>query len=87
MAAAKWDTVALRLHFESYEISRIARDYPQQSIQALRTVFTEWIQGKGRQPLSWHTLINALKETELQELQNVARDLESILGMLYMHVM
>ena len=79
MVAAVWDSVALRLHFESYVISRIERDHPQQCIQASITVFTEWIKGKGRQPSSWHTLIEALKETRLQ---SVASDLEYIFGML-----
>ena len=79
VVAAVWDSVALRLHFESYDISRIERDHPQQCIQASITVFTEWIKGKGRQPSSWHTLIEALKETRLQ---SVASDLENIFGML-----
>ena len=79
MVAAEWDSVALRLHFESYDISRIERDHPQQCIRASITVFTEWIKGKGRQPSSWHTLIEALKETRLQ---SVASDLDSIFGML-----
>ena len=79
MVAAEWDSVALRLHFESYDISRIERDHPQQCVQASITLFTEWIKGKGRQPSSWHTLIEALKETRLQ---SVASDLESIFGML-----
>ena len=80
MVAAEWNSVALRLHFESYDISRIERDHPQQCIQASITVFTEWIKGKGRQPSSWQTLIEALKEAELQELHNVANTLQSILS-------
>ena len=79
MVAAEWDSVALRLHFESYDISRIERDHPHQCIQASITLFSEWIEGKGRQPSSWHTLIEALKETRLQ---SVASDLENIFGML-----
>ena len=79
MVAAKWDNVALRLYFESYDISRIERDHPQQCVQASITVFTEWIEGKGRQPSSWHTLIEALKETRLK---SVASDLENMFGML-----
>ena len=34
VVAAEWDRVALRLFFESYDISRIERDHPQQSVQA-----------------------------------------------------
>ena len=79
MVAAVWDSVALRLHFDSNDIARIKRDHPQQCIQAAITVFSEWIKGNGRQPSSWHTLIEVLKETRLQ---SVASDLENIFGML-----
>ena len=77
-AAALWDKVALRLHFERRDIARIARDHHQQSISAATTVFNEWLDGKGRQPLSWAVLIKAFKETEL--FTDVVNDLECILG-------
>lgn len=75
--AYNWDRVALRLHFEHYDISRIGRDHHQQSILACRTMFNDWLNGQGRQPTSWNTLIEALKEAEMS---GVAADLESILG-------
>ena len=77
-AAAVWDKVALRLHFEGRDIARIARDHHQQSVSAATTVFIEWLDGKGRQPPSWAVLIQALKETEL--FLDVVNDLECILG-------
>ncbi|MCG8625938.1 MAG: death domain-containing protein [Proteobacteria bacterium] len=76
--AAHWDKVALRLHFEGYDIDRIAKDHHQQSISAATTVFKEWLNGKGRQPPSWAILIKALQETEL--FTDVINDLECILG-------
>ena len=77
-AAAVWDKVALRLHFKGCDIARIARDHHQQSALAATTVFSEWLDGKGRQPPSWAVLIQALKETEL--FLDVVNDLECILG-------
>ena len=77
-AAALWDKVALKLHFEGRDIARIARDHHQQSVLAATTVFIEWLDGKGRQPPSWAVLIKALKETEL--FIDVVNDLECILG-------
>ena len=74
-AAAKWERVATRLHFESHDISRLREDYPQQSIKACRTVFMEWLQGRGRKPITWSTVIKALKEADLAEL---AIDLEGL---------
>ena len=77
MTASEWETVALRLFLKSHDISRIKRDHPQQSIQAATAVFSEWIQGKGRQPKTWLTIIKALSEAGLE---TVARDLKHILG-------
>ena len=75
--AVKWEIVATRLHFEAYDIVRLRRDSPYQSIQACRSVFTEWLEGKGRQPRTWATLIEVLKEAELSIL---AHELEYIFG-------
>jgi hypothetical protein len=77
--AALWDKVALRLHFKRYDIDRIARDHHQQSVSAARTVFTEWLNGKGRQPPSWAVLIKVLQEIEFK-FTDVINDLERILG-------
>ena len=74
-----WDRVALRLHFEGCDIDQIMRDYPQQCAVASRTMFSDWLNGKGRRPTSWNTLIQALKEMGV-ELSKIATDLESILG-------
>ena len=78
-AAAVWDKVAIRLHFERHDIARIARDHHQQSVLAAKTVFTEWLDGKGRQPPSWAVLIKALKETETDLFIDVINDLECML--------
>ena len=67
-AAAKWESVATSLHFESHDINCIRKDYPQQSVDACRTVFNEWLQGYGRKPTTWNTVIKALEEAELSEL-------------------
>ena len=73
--AAMWDEMALRLHFEANDIARIERDHHWQSVQAARVVFSEWLEGKGRQPKTWHTLIAALDEMGFQDISN---DLEII---------
>ena len=67
-AAAKWELVATRLYFESHDISRIREDYHQQTIKACQTVFIEWLQGNGRKPTTWNTVIKALEEADLSEL-------------------
>ena len=67
-AAAKWVSVATRLHFESHDISRIREDYNQQTIKACQAVFIEWLEGKGRTPTTWNTVIKVLEEADLSEL-------------------
>ena len=67
-AAAKWESVVTRLYFESHDITRIREDYHQQSIKACQTVFIEWLEGRGRKPTTWDTVIKALDEANLSEL-------------------
>lgn len=43
----------------------------------MNAVFTEWLEGKGRKPTTWETLITALKEGEFL---TVASDLEIVFG-------
>jgi hypothetical protein len=70
-----WEKVAIRLHFEGHDISRIRRD-ERQAEDACRTMFTEWLEGKGRTPTTWGTVIQALNEARQGEL---AKDLEDVL--------
>ena len=78
-AAAKWEEVATRLYFEHHDISRIRENCHQQTVKACRTVFIEWLEGKDycRKPITWNTVIKALKEADLSVL---AADLEGVLS-------
>ena len=75
--ASTWNKIAVRLYFNHHNISRISRDSHEQSVQAMSAVFTEWLEGKGRKPTTWETLITALKEGEFL---TVASDLEIVFG-------
>ena len=66
--AAVWEKVALRLFSEQHDIKRIARDYHQQSRFACQRMYSEWLDGNHREPVSWNTLIKAFREAELLEL-------------------
>lgn len=76
-AAAEWKEVATRLHFEGHEIKSTEKDQHYQTVDACRTVLIDWVEGKGRKPTTWDTLIKALEEAELAEL---ASDLRDVLG-------
>lgn len=73
--AAKWERVATRLYFESHDISRIKKDNPLQSVESCQTVLIEWLNGKGRKPVSWGTFVNALNEADLSELGKNLEDM------------
>ena len=76
-ASATWERVAIRLHFEGHEINCIQRDQHFQAGNACRTMLTEWLEGRGHQPTTWETLIEALEEADLSEL---ASDLKDVFG-------
>ena len=46
----------------------IANEYHHNAFKVNYEILKQWIQGKGRQPVQWSTLIDVLKEIELSEL-------------------
>ena len=75
-AAGIWEQFATRLHFEHSDINRIRSDNPCQCRVACWKVCSEWLEGAGRKPISWETIIKALIECELSE---IAGDLKHII--------
>ena len=75
-SAAKWEKIATRLYFEICDISRIKKDN-NECDAACQTVFVEWLNGRGREPITWNTLIKVLNEAGLAEL---AADIKLILS-------
>ena len=73
--AAKWKIVALYLYFESEMIEIIDMDCHHQSVLACRTMFVRWLEGNGRKPTTWRTLITALEDAYISGL---AEDLKYI---------
>ena len=74
--SARWEKVATRLHVDYHIIERIRKDNQHQCEPCCCKMFSEWLNGKGRQPVNWHTLIIALEEANFSEL---ASDLQIIL--------
>ena len=71
-----WEKVATRLHFKGYDISRIRKN-ERLAEDACRTMFIEWLEGKGRTPTTWETVLTALEEAKQPQL---ASDLKEVLG-------
>ena len=74
--AADWEQVATRLHFEVHDIRSLRADHCK-TFDTCREMFMEWLEGKGRSPKTWETVIKALEEADLSE---VACDLKDVLG-------
>ena len=77
LVAARWEEVATMLHLEDCDIQRIRRDHRNDSCKACQTALKEWLEGEGRNPVTWKTLISALKEAKFSE---IASDLEYVLS-------
>ena len=77
--AAEWKRIALRLHFKHHCIQVIEMNHHYQAVPACCTMFTQWLEGNGRKPTTWRTLIIALKEENLctlaEELEKIFPDL------------
>ena len=78
--AYKWEDIAIRLHFEGHSISEIKQDAFFQTRQACQKMLIKWMQGVGRKPTTWKTLIAALKEAGLGE---VADELHKVINKTY----
>ena len=74
--AAEWEKIAIRLYFESHHIRRIQRDNPHSSEDCCRAVFMDWLEGTGRQPITWKVVVDAISEAGFTR---VAKDLKSVL--------
>ena len=73
---AKWEQIARRLYFKGHMIETIRKDCPQQAESACQSMLTKWLNGEGRQPISWRTLITVLNEADLS---SVAQDLDELI--------
>ena len=75
MIAYKWDQFVTRLSFEGHDIKRIERNSNYQTDQACRNALIEWLEGKGRKPITWGTIIKALEEAQFSEVAKEVREI------------
>ena len=73
----KWERVATRLHFPADAIEVISRDSHHQCDSSCRTMFSRWLDGEGREPRTWGTLVTVLYEADLS---SVANELEKMIS-------
>ena len=72
--AHEWQEVAVALHFDGGEIEAIRQSTYNQSSDACRVLFSQWLQGGHRKPVSWETLVQALTDAGFIYLAQLLRD-------------
>ena len=75
--SADWENLALALHFRG-GIIRAVRENERQVEHACRHILERWLlDEEGRQPVTWHTLVDVLVEIEHGTLAgDLRRELE-----------
>ena len=64
----------------SVRVRAIANRHNDRAVQINMQLLEEWLQGSGKQPVTWKTLVQVLKEAGLIEL---AKEINSVLGKLF----
>ena len=75
--AAVWRDFGIHLDFDEMgrTIDRIAREHQLRPIDCCAAMLREWLEGRGRQPATWATLIDLLKDADINDL---AQQLEKV---------
>ena len=77
MVSAKWEELALALHFDGEVIRAVEQNQHFQVEACCRTILQRWLDGEGLQPVTWETLVEALVDIEHGALAgDLRRELE-----------
>ena len=76
--AAGWRHLGISLYFDETgrTLDRIAHEHPFDPEACCTAMLREWLEGRGRQPATWATLIDLLKDADMTSL---AQQLERML--------
>ena len=66
--AAKWDKIALALHFDFPIIDAVRESTRFQADKACHSILQKWLEGKGRRPVTWETFVEGLFDAEYNVL-------------------
>ena len=68
--AQDWKNFGIYLDFDETgcTLSRIANDCPLNSMDCCTQMMREWLEGTGKQPATWATLIALLRDAEMNDL-------------------
>ena len=69
VVASRWEDAATQLDFEGYRIEAIGKDHSHAE-SACRHMFIKWLEGVGREPRTWRTVVDVLNEIGLPVAAN-----------------
>ena len=74
----RWRDLGILLDFDETgrTLDRIAREHQLHPIDCCTEMLRKWLEGRGRQPATWATLIDLLKDADINDL---AQDLERMM--------
>ena len=67
VTSGHWSFTAIALGFNEHSIDNI-KSSSQNAREACRMMMTEWLNGAKRKPVTWETLVHALRDAELADL-------------------
>ena len=76
--APVWEWLAYALHFNRAIVAVIGRDHCKCDL-ACMDMFGRWLEGSARQPVSWETLMAALRDSGERDLEKLATVLDAAL--------
>ena len=70
---SRWDDLAIFLGLEE-EIGSIQSNFPGDVRWACRKTLQLWLEGQGRRPVTWRTLLDALEDADITPLADDLRE-------------
>ena len=74
IAGCSWQDMAYALNFSLAEVGVISKNNPMDVESACADLLSRWLEGGHRQPVSWRTIVNCLRERELNVLASQVHD-------------
>ena len=70
---SRWDDLALFLGLEA-EVDSIQSNFPRDVHRACKKMLQLWLEGQGRTPVTWRTLLDALEDADMTALADDLRE-------------
>ena len=78
--APDWSRFGIHFDFDEtgQTLKCIAKEHPFNPIDCCTQMMREWLEGRGRQPATWATLIDLLKDAEMNDLAQQVEEIVAV---------